>query len=123
LADEYRAVPLFDTATGADWSSRPSGRGAVVAVEQATESFTNDDFSVASRRCATDQFVVEPLMRSLAVVVVDVRRQRAPKVGLPEEDDVAQTLVLHRLHPALGKGVGVRRQLLLMESLRAKSCG
>jgi hypothetical protein len=40
-----------------------------------------------------------------------------------EQDDLAQALVLHRLHPTLGEGIGVRRQLLLMGSLKAKFCG
>lgn len=82
---------------------RPSGRSAVIAVQQPTEAFANDDVTAADRRLAIDQLVDESLVRPLGMEVRTVLAKSSTKRYLTKQDHPVETLGLDREHPAFGE--------------------
>jgi hypothetical protein len=60
---------------------------------------------------------------TVAVVMLDVDPQDLVKVVAPEDQQPVQALGPHRADPALGVGVGSRRQLRLIPSVSSKRFG
>jgi hypothetical protein len=55
-----------------------------------------------------NQLVADALMRSLFVIVVNELTERAPQMFLAEQDQLAQALSLHGLHPSFRERVHAR---------------
>ena len=64
------------------------------------------------------ELVVESLVVSLAMVVVDVLAHEETHVPFAEGDDATETLLFHRADEPLGIRVVKSRQLQLMPTLR-----
>jgi hypothetical protein len=54
------------------------------------------------------RLLVEPLMRTSRVVIVDIFSEHTSQVGLVDDQKAVQTLLAHRTNPALGKRVRIR---------------
>ena len=94
------------------WSFKPcSGSIPVVEVEQSTKTLTSLHRPIASYDVGVlgfDEAVPEPLVRSLAVIVLYVLRDRVTEVILAERDDAAEALGFIGEHEALGVRVQIR---------------
>ncbi len=83
-------------------------RGAVVMLEQSTESLVTRDPSLADRARSVDQLVVEALMVPLAVIVTSVLGAGLSEGAFSEEDELVEALALDRQDEAFGERVQVR---------------
>ncbi len=87
-----------------------------VVLEEPTEALAALDLAAIIHALSGDQFVVEPLVISLAVKVSKVLRSGSPKKSLPEEDEPIEALLLDRSHEAFGAAfrLGLRRGSLML---------
>src|SRR5271170_6072377 len=87
-----------------------SRRLLMVIVQDPTQPLTTLHGLRASRfRGPTDQQDVGlPLMIPLGMVMRHILTQRSPQGALTKDNDLRQTLLLDRSHPAFGIGVQVR---------------
>src|SRR6185436_18188349 len=85
----------------------PSG-GPLVEIEQSTQPqpALHPTRHVDYRR-TRDQPIVAPLVISFLMIVLDVLRDRTPKVPLPDRNHPIETLFLNRSHEPLRIGVCV----------------
>ena len=81
----------------------------MVVAEKATETLSPANGDAGMRRDTVDQFVAEPLMIALAVIVDHELREGMPQVPLTERDETVQTLLFDRPDKPLRMRVAIRR--------------
>ena len=81
---------------GCSPSTRPSGRGALVAAQEPAEALVRDDVAAAGRGVAVDELVAESLVGPLSVIVGNVLAKHALEVALSEQNGALEALALHR---------------------------
>ena len=82
--------------------------------EPAKTLTTANSTDAAHLRHTINEFVAEPLMIPLAMIVLDVLRHRLPQVAFPEGNHSIETFLLDRAHEAFGIGIrvgGLKRSL------------
>ena len=85
-------------------------RVPVVSLQQATQALAALDRAIPRRRCVRFRrpTVVQPLVRALQVVMLDVLLDDVPNLALAEENDLVQALSLGGSYPRLAEGIQVR---------------
>ena len=93
--------------TNATSQMQRSGGPALVSVVQAADLWQLDYVADLGRhdRAGGGRVLVEGEMRAGAMVVVEVGREKSPKVALTEDDDVVEALAPYRADQALDEGV------------------
>ena len=74
------------------------------------------------RRLAVNQFVVQPLMIPLAMVVGDEFRDRSSMMALAERNQAVQTLLFDRADEPFGVGVGIGCPIGCLDDANPASC-
>ena len=88
---------------------------SVVVLEQSAETLIAEHLVVAVGRWSTvDEPILQPLMISLAMIMVEVGSHGASQLTLREQDHSGEALRFHREHKSLAMRIQVgtpRRQL------------
>ena len=97
-------------------------RFAIVKLEQSTETFTAQHFSLGSiiLKVGFDDLVVESLMVSFSPVMANVVSNGSMKRGFAQEDQPVQTFGFNAAHESLGVGVQIRRTRWETKTLNAR---
>src|SRR5258708_28260576 len=83
---------------------------AVVVVQNAPQPISTAHWSVSGGYDSWNETLLcQALMRASRVVVGQVFTQDTPQMRLIEDQQFIEAFVAHRSHPALGKGVRIRR--------------
>ena len=84
-------------------------RGAVVEIEQATETRRLDNLPVArvGPPVGEGDDVVQPLMVSFVMMVGEVLGEDVAQRMLTEESQLVEALVPYRTHPAFSEGIEI----------------
>ena len=87
--------------------------GAVVVFQHSTETSTQTDGAAILRMIPTslDQSVVDSLVVSLRVVMLNVLMYRISEMLFTEDDHSIKALRFYRSDETLSEGVGLRRRL------------
>ena len=81
-------------------------RGPLVAIQEATESWTPTDPTLTSIGHDTvDQHIAQPLMIAFVMIVRDVLRHGLPEMPLAEQNQAIETFLFDGPHEALGVGI------------------
>lgn len=94
-------MPLFE------WAK--SSHIAVIKVQHSTKPFPAFEWSYTARSCrhGLDQSVVEPLMVSFSVIMVNILRSDLPKMPLTKWHNLVQALSSGRQYEPFGVGVQI----------------
>jgi len=91
-------------------------------VDEAAETIAAHDRTLgidwSQRRRIFGSSEIEPLVRTLAVVVLDIGLDHGLQMAAVDDHDPVETLASNGADPALGVGVRQSRQLHLMETVR-----
>src|SRR5512138_2676668 len=105
------------------WSAVPS-RGSFVVIEQPAQPRPTANAADISFVYGTlNQFVLNPLVIALSMVVRDVLRNRPPEVALTDRDHAVETLIPDRAHEALGVRIRIRRPIWRQHDANARLLG
>jgi hypothetical protein len=86
-----------------------SGCAAVIIEEPAESLSTANPIDAIDRRCAVNEFVAEPLVIPLSVVMLDEFGNRPSEMTFTARDHPVEALVLDRAHEPFGIGIRIRR--------------
>jgi len=108
-----------------------SGGLPVIVLQQPAQPLAANDRAFGDLRGrffladAAQPGIADALMRALLIIIGDVFAEDVPQVRFAKDDEVFQTFLPNRLHPAFRVGVQIRRprpDLLGVEALGLQDC-